>query len=109
MKTVRRTVFHTLRALSRGEAQQSASADADFDDLFSDQPVKNAAGAAQKKEDDLFGDDGDDDLFSDVSAGKDSGSGDDTDDFLKELFGDAPSAKSQQNCKDVNMQESIYP
>ncbi|MBQ4437550.1 zinc-ribbon domain-containing protein [bacterium] len=93
-------------ALFSDAPQKSASADADFDDLFSDQPLKNEAGAAQKKENDLFGDDGDDDLFSDVSAGKDSGSGDDTDDFLKELFGDAPSAKPQQNQQEQS--QKIY-
>ena len=75
--------------------QKSAAADSDFDDLFSDQP-KSTAGSTQKKEDDLFGDDGDDDLFSDVSAGNNADTGDNTDDFLKELFGDAPAAKPQQ-------------
>ena len=77
-------------ALFSDNPQKSASADSDFDDLFSDVP-KNAGGS-QKKENDLFGDDGDDDLFSDVSASSKDGSSGDSDDFLKELFGDAPSA-----------------
>ena len=82
-------------ALFSDAPQKSTSADPDFEDLFSDQPADNAAGANQK--DDLFGDDEGEDLFSDIPADNKGGnSGDDTDDFLKELFGDAPVSKPQQ-------------
>ena len=66
--------------------QKSSESVSDFDDLFSDAP-KNA-GSTQKKEDDLFGDDANDDLF-----GGDNSKSEGSDDFLKELFGDAPAAK----------------
>jgi len=87
-------------SLFSDDPQKSASTD-DFDDLFSDQPAKNDAGSAKKQleGDDLFGDDGNDDLFSDVSDNKDGNSGDSTDDFLKELFGDAPAPKKQESQK----------
>lgn len=73
------------------EPQKSGSADPDLDDLFADAP--KSADAGQKKEkDDLFGDDANDDLFNDFSDNKSGNS--DTDDFLKELFGDAHSSPS---------------
>ena len=81
--------------------QKSRETASDFDDLFSDQPVKNTAGGAEKKEDDLFGDDADDDLFGDVSGSKGGNSGDDTDDFLKELFGDAPSTPAATESRKI--------
>ena len=90
-------------ALFSDTPQKSTQANTDFDDLFSDQPAKSAAGGSQKKADDLFGDDGDDDLFSDVSAESNGSSGDNTDDFLKELFGDAaPSKPKPQQQKSSN-------
>jgi len=77
--------------------EKNSSAASDLDDLFSDQPVNNATGSNQKKEaDDLFGDDGGDDLFSDISDSKGGSSSGDSDDFLKELFGDAPAAPKEQ-------------
>ncbi|MBO4710754.1 zinc-ribbon domain-containing protein [bacterium] len=77
---------------------KSSSAGSDFDDLFSDQPIKNTADSAKKAEDDLFGDDANDGLFGDISDNKGENPGDNTDDFLKELFGDA-SSKPQESQK----------
>ena len=88
-------------ALFSDNPQTTSSADSDFDDLFSDQPKKSTAGAAKKEEDDLFGDDGSDDLFGDVSGSKGGSSNDAADDFLKELFGDAPSPKPQQQSQKI--------
>ena len=74
--------------------------DTDFDDLFADQP-KSTAGGTQKKEDDLFGDDANDDLFGDINDNKGGNAGNDTDDFLKELFGDAPSKASAPESRKI--------
>lgn len=87
-------------ALFSDVPNKGASADSDLDDLFSDQPVKSAAEDSHKKEDDLFGSD-DDDLFGSVSGDKGGNSDDNTDDFLKELFGDTPSAKPQQQSQKI--------
>ncbi len=75
-------------------ADDSAKAQAvqDSDSLFSDKPAGDAAESAKKAEADLFGDDADDDLFGDIS-GDSSDKSDVSDDFLKELFGDAPKAQ----------------
>ena len=64
----------------------------DFDDLFSDKPEGVSAESGKKAENDLFGDDANDDLFGGVSAGN-GDKNEVSDDFLKELFGDAPAAK----------------
>ena len=68
---------------------KSDSSNSDFDDLFSDVP-KNS-GNTKKTEDDLFGDDAKDDLFGGISDNQGGNPEGITDDFLKELFDDAPS------------------
>ena len=68
---------------------------ADFNDLFSDAPQKSTTREEKKTLEDLLGDTSDDDLFSDIpDSGKKAGN--DTDDFLKELFGEAPSKPSAE-------------
>ena len=76
--------------------QKSSESASDFDDLFSDAP-KNV-GETQKKEDDIFGDDVKDGVFEDGNGS--IGKSDDTDDFLKELFGDN-SSKAQTSSHKV--------
>ena len=75
----------------------------DLDDLFADKPVKNESEPQKKAQDDIFGD-GDDDLFADISDDK-SDKGDPSGDFLKELFGDAPS--QPQNSQKIYFRNKI--
>ena len=70
--------------------KEENQANDDFDDLFSDKPSGKPAEPQNKAEKDLFGDDANDDLFENMDD-KNGNQNGGTDDFLKELFGDAPS------------------
>ena len=75
--------------------QKQPSGDTDFDDLFSDIKDSRKDAPQQNAAENLFSDDSADDLFSDISD--DSKKQDnDSDDFLKELFGDSPSQPAQK-------------
>ncbi len=85
-------------ALFSDAPQTGKQSDDDFDALFADKPAGTPSDAGKQAADDLFGDDAADDLFGDVSDNSGSKS-EGTDDFLKELFGDAPAAKQAQNAQ----------